>query len=73
VKVRAAADLAVGWGREHFEREMVGLRVGYWRDQSPTTGRINGYSFTTRPPRPSRATGVVSSLCPLKGRPSARS
>ena len=44
--VRAAADLAAGHGREQFERELATLGVGYRLNQSPTTGRINGYSFT---------------------------
>ena len=46
MKVRAAADLAAGGGRDHFERELAALGVGYRLNQSPTTGRINGYSFT---------------------------
>ncbi len=46
MKVRTAADLAAGGGRDHFERELAALGVGYRLNQSPATGRINGYSFT---------------------------
>ncbi|MBE7193220.1 MAG: hypothetical protein INR66_12145 [Gordonia polyisoprenivorans] len=46
MKVRAAADLATGSGRAQFEHELTNLGVGFRLNQSPTTGRVNGYSFT---------------------------